>query len=261
MKITVNTDWFDRAFTPLIVNELKRRDLYGEDGDIVFNIDSIHNKGIRIGKRLTIYWEIEDYRLLTSNKEFYEKADILYIGHKKYLPYYPAGTKVMYLACNPDYHKAVKTDKLFDVVFVGGLEYLITYLDRITILHDLQLKGTNMAILYGKKDEYVKLNSMGKMILNILPKTLQGNAQINARVYEAMAMGCLVCNYDPVLDEIITPNIHYITHDKIDITTDEQIERIKKTSREYVINNHTWSHRIDQLLGDINAYFGYNSKY
>ena len=250
-KITVNTDWFDRSYTHVIIDEFKKRNLYSEDGEIVFNIDSIHNKGIRKGKRLTIYWEIEDFRLMASNRLFYQEADILYIGHKKYLPLYPSNTKVMYLACNPDYHKEVKTDKLFNIVFVGGLEYLPTYYDRITILHSLQVQGENMAILYGKKEEYTKLNSMGRMILNILPKTLEGNAQINARVFEAMAMGCLVTNYDPILDEVITPNIHYIPLDKINLVTDEQIDRIKKTSREYVINSHTWSHRIDQLLKDI----------
>lgn len=255
MKITLNTDWFDSAYTPLIINQLKKQDVYGEDGEIVWNIDSIHNKGIKKGKKLTIYWEIEDYRLLGGNKLFYNEADLVYIGHKKYLSYYPAGTKVMYLACNPDYHKAVKTEKLFDLVFVGGIEYLPTYYDRITILHELQLKEVNMAILYGKKQEYTKLNSMGKMILNILPKTLQGNAHINARVFEAMAMGCLVVNYDSVLDEVIAPNVHYVPLDKINSVSDEQIERIKKTSREYVINHHTWKHRVDQVVKDINDKF------
>ena len=122
MKITINTDWIDGAYTFHIVNEIKKRNLLGNDNEIVFNIDSIHNKGIKKGKRLTIYWEIEDYRFLGSNQDFYKDCGLLYIGHKRYLPYYPAGTKVMYLACDPDYHKEVKIDKLFNLVFVGGVE-------------------------------------------------------------------------------------------------------------------------------------------
>ena len=254
MKIVINTDSPNGSYTYNLVNEIKKRGLYTEDldADVVFNIDSIHKKGIRKGKKLTIYWEIEDYRFLGGNKLFYSEVGLLYIGHKKYLPYYPAGTKVMYLACNPDFHKDTGEKKIFDLVFVGGIEYLPTYFDRITTLHYLQVKGINMGVLYGKPSEYPKLNSMGRMILNILPKTLEGNAHINCRVYEAMAMGCLVNNYNSILNEVIIPNIHYVTLDKFENITQEEIDKIKKVSRELVIAKHTWSHRVDQLLEDIN---------
>lgn len=259
IKITVHTDRPNEAYHWIIIDKLKKRNLYSEDGEIVFNIDSIHNSGFRKGKKLTIYWEIEDYRYQGMNKQYYEDSDILYIGHKAHKEFYPSKSKVMYLACDPERHKEVKADKLYDIVFVGTVEFLPTYIDRITILHDLQLRRLNMAILYGKQSEYMKHLCSGRLALNVLPRTVNDKVQINAKVYEIMATTCLVQNYNPILDELFAPNVHYVPLEKIEIVTNAEIERIKKTSRQYMIDSHTWDHRIDQLVKDIYEYSNHRS--
>lgn len=248
--ITIHTDWPERGYTPNIIEAFRKRGVLSDDGDIVLNIDSIHNTKLRKGKKLTLYWEIEDYRLLGSNPDFYN-VDILYIGHKRYLPYYPKNTKVMYLACDPEYHKPHPTQKpIFDLVFIGGIEYIPSYEERINFIHDMQMCGRDFAIMYGKREDYTRYTAMGRKILNFLHK-INGNTQINTKVFEAMAMGCLVNNYDSILDELFTPMVHYVPYLMLDTVTEQQAERIKKQSREYVVNNHTWDHRVTQVLNDI----------
>lgn len=259
MQIAVNTDWFERAGAhPYIIKELKKRNLYTDrvdEADVVWNIDSIHHVGIKKGKKLTIYWELDDFMIAGRNKEFYDQADILYINMPEYMYFYPPKTKVLRVACDPEIHKEYPVEKDFDYAFIGSIEPLPVYRERIFLLdkllkHSMKI-GQKILISHGAGEQYMRLMSRGKIILDFLPQEPNGNVCIHMRLYESMAVGCLMVHYHPFLDKLFTKNEHYVTLDRFGVMTETEIKRIKENSRRLMIEKHTWSHRVDQVLEDI----------
>lgn len=248
--IKVHGDNFDSGVTPFVIQELQKRgyDPFVSEADLVINIDSIHNTGIRKGKKRTIYIENDSYIYQGSNYQYYDAVDRVYISQKNVLDRYPIHTKVVYGAFDPDWHKNVDVSKTTEYIFIGSTAPIPVYENRNKILNEL-----NITPIYGARDEYPKLLSSGKIILNILPRV--GHvACLNLKLYEAMATGCLMTDYDSVLDEIAIKDIHYLTLDKYKKTTDEEIARIAKASREHVLKHYTYAHYITNILEDIEAY-------
>ena len=276
MKISVNTDSGVPNFTDKegsiaflekfrvgphypFVRELMKRGIYTdilEEADVVVNIDSIYNAGIKKGKKLTIYWEVDEFMMCGKNPQFYDQADIIYINMSEYLSYYPPGTKVLKMAVDPEEIREYPVVKDFDYVFIGSIEPLPVYRERLLLL-DKILKlsmhiGKKVLVSHGLGEEYPKLLSRGKVILDFLPMVPEsGNVCIHQKLYEAMAVGCVMMNHHPFLDKLFQKDVHYVTLDKFGLITDEEIQRVKEASRKLILEKHTWKHRVDQLLEDI----------
>lgn len=265
MKIAVNTDWYERVGAhPYIIKELKKRGLYTdnfEEADIVWNIDSIHHVGIKKGKKLTIYWELDDFLMAGKNDHFYKEADILYVNMPEYIYHYPNGTKILRVAADPDIMKEAPVVKDFDYSFIASIEPLPVYRERIFLLDKLFKKSTQIGqkilVSQGLGQEYVNLLSRGKVILDIPPLNDNGYSCLHMRIYEAMAVGCLMVRHHPMMDRLFEKDVHYVTLDKFGTITDEEIEKIKNNSRKLIIEKHTWSHRVDQVLQDIYEHTNY----
>lgn len=257
-QIYVNTDRPNIHNQLNVINFLKKMGLYSDnpEADIVWNIDSIYNVGLKRGKKLTIYWEVDDYMNPGSNynRGWYD-VDLLYIVHEEYKGYYPDKAKILRVAADPDFHREHPIQKFCDYIFVGSIEFLEVYFNRIVILDHLLRTGADMFITYGTHEKYPYLMSLGRVILDVIPKSKSGNACLHGRIYEAMATGCLMIDYHPMLDRIATKDVHYVTYEKFGKITPEEIDRIKKASREHILKNHTFKHRIDQVLKDIDDYF------
>lgn len=276
MKIFINTDAgvhtiTDKEGTPAflekfrvgphynIVRELNKRGIYTEhieEADVVLNIDSIYNNGIKKGKKLTIYWEVDDFMMCGKNPQFYEQADLLYINMSEYINNYPPGTKILRMAVDPEVIKEYPVEKDFDYVFIGSIEPLPVYHERLLILDKLlkisMHKGLKVLISHGLGEEYPKLLSRGKIILDTLPIVPEsGNICIHQKLYEAMAVGCVMMPYHPFLDKLFIKDVHYVTIDRFGQISDEEIQRVKTNARKLIIEKHTWAHRVDQLLADI----------
>lgn len=256
MKINVNSDRLDKHVAYWVIDALKKKGLYTENpnAEIIWNIDSIHNSSLKRGTKLTIYWELDDFMNPGHNPQLYG-VDLLYINSPDYLNYYPKGTKILRVAANPDFHKEHQGEKICDYIFVGSIELLPVYLDRISVLDKMLRSGANMFVTFGTQQNYPELMSKGKVILNILPK-LNGRVCINQRFYEAMSTGCLMVDYNPMMDDIAVRDIHYTTIDKFGTITEEEINRIKKASRELILEKHTWDHRVEQVVKDIYEHIG-----
>ncbi len=248
MKIHVNCDKPTHAAL-WIIKTLKKKGLYTENpnAEIIWNIDSIHNIGLKRGTKLTVYWEIDDFMNPGSNPQNYG-VDLLYISHEENLISYPKGTKVLMCAADPDFHKEQPTEKICDYIFVGSIEPLPVYSNRLYVLDKFLRSGASMFITYGSLDNYPRLMSQGKVILNILPH-VNGRTGINQRVFEAMSTGCLMV--DDYHSLIGVKDVHYTTLDRFGKITDDEIESIKKASRELIVSKHTWGHRVDQVVKDI----------
>jgi hypothetical protein len=260
MKIHVNSDKPTHA-AAWVIDTLEKKGLYTENpnSEIVWNVDSIHNSKLKRGVKLTIYWELDDFMSPGHNPQFYD-VDLLYINSPDYLSYYPKGTKILRVAANPDFHRELPVEKVCDYIFVGSIEPLPVYWERIGILDKFLRSGENIFITYGNINNYPELMSKGRVIINILPK-IDGRVCINQKFYEAMATGCLMVDYHPMMDDIAIKDVHYTTLDRFGKITDEEINKIKKASRELIVSKHTWGHRVDQVVKDINEYLGNNSQH
>lgn len=243
---------------PYIIHELMKRGLYvrnHEDADVVWNIDSIHDVGLRKGKKLTIYWELDDFMIHGRNPHYYNEVDLLYVNMPDYIYHYPSNTKVLRVAADPDIMKESPIIKDFDYVFIGSIEPLPVYMKRIAILDQLfkfaNKNSLKMMISHGMGQSYVDLMSRGKVILDVPPEQTNGYSCVHMRIFESMAIGCLMMPYHPTLDKLFTRGEHYLTLDRMGYVTDEEINRIKTASRKLIIEKHTWSHRVDQVLEDI----------
>lgn len=242
-----------------IAQELDKRGLYTQDldnADIVWNIDSIHTKGIKKGRVLTIYWEVDEFMICGRNTQFYSQADLNYINMSEYLPYYPPGTRCLRMAVNPDEMKEYPVIKDFDYSFIGSIEPLPVYRERLLLLDKVLKKsmriGQKVLVSHGLGEEFPRLMSRGKIILDFLPIVPEtGNICIHQRLYESMAVGCVMLNYHPFLDRLFQKDVHYVTFDRFGSMTDEQIHTIKENSRKLIVEKHTWKHRVDQVLNDI----------
>lgn len=253
-KFSYHTDWPERLQThQMVIDKFIKHGaeiVPANEADVVLNVDSIHNTGFKKGKKLTLYWEVDDYLMLGKNKEYYDNADITYIVSQHYLPFYPAGTKVCQMGADPDFHKEDKTVEKFDYIFVGSMELLPCYEQRLVVLDRLMRDGHEIFHTYGSKEDYPKNLSRGKIILNILPRH-NGYACPNTKVFEAMAVGCLMISHDPVLDYMGEAGKHFLTLDRFGKVSDEEIEAVKKAAREHIVNGNTWEHRVLQMIGDI----------
>ena len=225
-----------------------------EEAEIVFNMGSIHNKGLIKGKRLTLYLESDDYLYLGRNKEYYKDSDIVYISSKKYLKYYPPHTKLTFPAINPNFHRELPVEKRYDFVYIGTLEPLPVYINRLRWLNAFIRVTESIYIGYGRPETYPLLMSMGKVILNFLPLDPNTNsAGLNMKITESMAMGCMLTDYKDVLDDVAVRGVHYLTIDDFNQKkiNEARINEVKKASRELVIKNYTFRHQVDKILNDI----------
>jgi hypothetical protein len=267
MKIAINTDSLfvsDKVQTvgphSYVISELESRGLYTSNydvADVVWNIDSIHHVGMKKGKKLTLYWEADEFMICGKNKQFYEQADINYINMSEYINFYPPGTKCLRMAVNPEIMKEYPVPKDFDYTFIGSIEPLPVYSQRLYLLdkclkHSMKI-GQKILVSHGLGLEFPKLMSRGKVILDFLPLVPEtGNICIHQRLYESMAVGCVMVNYHPFLDRLFKKDVHYVTFDKFGTITDEEIQRVKENARKLIVEKHTWKHRVDQVLNDIN---------
>lgn len=230
--------------------ELSKRGLASEspDADIVVNRDPCMGVFTR-GKKLTIYWEVDEF--LNIGKNHYghikpEWVDIRYIATPSSQSHRPGIPTLMNAANLPK-----KTKKVFDYVYVGRLDDSPLYASRVERLVELNREG--LAILPNAPyEKYLEYLGMGEVIVDLIPKNPENNLfNLHMRVFEAMVRGCLMVDDDTVLKDIFVKDVHYTTLDRFGKITKEEARKIAENSRQEVLKKHTWAHRAEQLLKDI----------
>lgn len=226
------------------------------EADIVINVDSIHNKGLLRGKK-TVYWELDDNLHQGKNEKFYD-VDLLYIVSRARKHLYPPKTRVLPVAAEPTIHYDWGFEKEYDVVFIAELENNPSYQLRKQIWDEIK---DRFHVRDGKCEpqNYPKELSKGKLLFNVNPQIGEEPPLVITRFFESMAMGCLMQNYSPELDEFAEAGIHYIPFfNGLDAV--EQIgfhlraptrDKIAKASRQLILDKHTWAHRLKRIIDDV----------
>ncbi len=158
------------------------------------------------------------------------------------------------LACDPDIHRKHDVAKEHDVCFVGNLVpgKRTELLDLIRQHHS----GTFVGQRYGQ--EMAKTLSASRIVFNRSVKN-----DVNMRVFEALACGSLLLTNDLAENgqaELFQDGVHLATYtdaaellDKLTyyLEHEEVREKIAATGREVVIAEHTYAHRMRQILQTI----------
>lgn len=256
LKFCINTD--DETYGPprfytTILERMGLRD--DSNDDIVFNIDSIHNKKLKKGKKCTIYAEADAFLLKGNNYEFYDGADLMYIASPKYLPIYPAKTKLITPAIDPEWHYPRDVEKKYDYIFVGRTDGDHVYTHRKDVLNDLQTKCPNMLVTEGTVPEYCDLLSSSRIILNINPRK-GDDVCATGRIFEGMVIGVIMtdeCEDMKTLELI--PNVHYLPIERFgEKFTDKELDRIHKAGSEFALKNFTYQGAIKQIINDVEEF-------
>jgi hypothetical protein len=257
MKLRLNSD--DEHYASLwhYARILERMGLRDDTSDIVLNICSIASKHMARGK-CTIYIEGDDFCLRGTNKDLYNQADILYIYTKKYLHFYPAKTKLITGYFDPDWHYPRDVVKTHDYSFIASTRGDPVYDNRRETIERLQKSKFAFFIAECSPEQYPEYLSRGRIILNILPRSKDGDASPNNRIFEGIACGCLMNDRDEVLDDLgLIPNIHYLPLERFgEDFKDEELAKIHEAGRKYICENFSYQQAIKTIIKDVEEYLG-----
>jgi hypothetical protein len=224
-----------------------------QEADFILNIDSIHNTGLFRGKK-TIYWEIDDTVHLATNGQYYD-VDKIFIVSDHLVNIYPKGTVAIPMAAEPTVHYKWSLPETINVSFIGGIDDIPSYKYRREVLDELK-----PTIIGAKPQDYPKFMSQSKINLNVMPQIEGGKPLLNCRFFEAMASGCLLNDYHPLLDKYATEGVHYVgfrsiseAKEKIDyyLNNEQARLRIINNARQHILDNHTWEHRLQQIIKEV----------
>ena len=182
--------------------------------------------------------------------------DIVYSFDDYELPFYKKYNKNSYflpLAADVDTHKKVDVEKMINVGFVGNLNN-----NRINMINHLLDKGIPVQYSYSM-DKYAEIVSKTKINFNI-GITPYGNQQ---RIFEILAMGgFLLTNKLQGGTELFKNKEHLVYYENLDHLVElcyyyseheDGAFEIAKKGREEVESKHTYIHRAQTIIGDINV--------
>ncbi|ABL88658.1 conserved hypothetical protein [Pyrobaculum islandicum DSM 4184] len=166
-------------------------------------------------------------------------------------------------ACDPEVHRPVPAEKVYDVSFVGTF-----YWHRWRVLRHLRRRphvfggfwilkaGVHHPPVYG--EDYAKVVSATRVNLNIHhPRDLVADAP-NMRTFEVACMGGFLLTEDmPSLRSLFSRVATYRGIDDLNekveyyLSNDAEREEVAARMREEALARHTYLHRAEELMGVI----------
>ena len=164
------------------------------------------------------------------------------------------------LACDPEIHKKLDLPKACDIGFVGRKGKKSTREKRLRILKEKYPNSFIDTLDFRKMPEVYSASKIG--FNSSLKK------DINMRVFEIMACGCFLltdCIKDNGFDDLFENGKHLVTYrnhkEFIELTdyylkNETERERIAMEGYEWVVQNHTYFHRVQAMFNYIAFKFG-----
>jgi len=167
-------------------------------------------------------------------------------------PYMKAGDLYLPYAFDPTLHYPEEREKLYDACLIG-----LQYTHRTELVKRLKLQGVKVYSGIGDVyDEYRHRYNESRVALSW--SSLQDTP---TRVFEALGMRLpLVCNRTADLStNSFIEGEHYLGFDTVEEGTkqvmrlllDDKLREQIATAGHEVVQNHTWDHRVEQILKDV----------
>jgi len=236
---------------------------YRKSFDLVIEIDSAgqyHFLGLKKLDIPTVLWSLDTHEPSKIKFHSHFKNDFSHIFscHKNYM--YKFGDKCQWLpvACDPEVQKNFKLPKIYDIVFIGNINPTV-HPKRVMLLK-LIVQKFNLQVfsgIYG--EEMAKIYSQAKIVFN---KSVRGD--LNMRVFEALSCRSLLLTDrlkpEAGLEELFQDRKQLVLYDnkddlleKIDYYLHHESEReeIATTGHKEVLAKHTYEHRAEQMIKQI----------
>jgi len=200
------------------------------------------------------YWAFDNYRC--GGRVEGSPSHIFYTQPSwglKFAEKYPRDTiKCITYACDPDLHKPIEMEKIYDVGFIG------TFQDgdgRKEVMEAIKNEFNCFVSTSTPSDQISTEYSKCKVIFNHIRYE-----EVNIRFFEALAIGTQVCTYTPNLNLFATEGESYLTFksipeaiDKIRklLADDDRRKSIAEHARESALR-HTYKHRAQDMLSFLN---------
>ncbi len=201
------------------------------------------------------WWAIDNHLNSRWHKEYANYFDFTFFAQKEYVPsakqYGIKNIKWLPLACDPVIHKDHSVERIYDVGFVGYLNS-----EREKYFSNLN-KHVNVKIFQGlNPSEMSEVYSKSKIGINICARE-----DLNMRTFEVMSSGAMLLmqKIDAGISDLFIENEHFVFHD-LDNTADqikkyladsEERNRISELGKAFVQREHTYVHRIRQIIDTI----------
>lgn len=243
------------------------------DGNLDF---ALQNRLENAGSIPSVLILNKEYKNMDKKLEFIRKNNINFVftPHHLYKEWEKKTNSKFFklpFAANSSIFKDYSSEKKYDIGFTGNLfnntyyksgimgEHFNNIRERIS--NELEKDCYKDISMYLNGGEYVKGEHYGKLINSskIWLCTPSAIELIGPRFYEIMgSCSLLFCRESFAYNEIFKAGEHCVTFkddlsdfkEKLFYYLNNDEERIKITNqaREHFINNHTWEHRVDELI-------------
>jgi len=165
-----------------------------------------------------------------------------------------ASAKWLPLACDPELHRPHDVEHAFDVAFVGN----VFPGPRLELIESIRRKFDRTFVGNAYRDEMARVYSASRIVFN---RSVVND--VNMRVFEAIACGSLLVTNDLAENgqsELFESGTHVVTYHDSDelidriryfLTHSEERQRIARAGRARVLSEHTYLHRMVDLLRSV----------
>lgn len=213
----------------------------------------------------TVFLSIDTWQCLMEFNEAIH-YDLVFAAQRAYIPYLRAtGSRHVHwlpLACAPEAHYPVDTQKTCDISFAGAATMPV-HRERARLLHFLAGHFSVNALERIHGDDYCRHMCSGRLSFNH-----SAIEDLNMRLFEALAMGCpLLTNrasaHNGLLD-LFEDGEHLIVYDSDDdllrkaqryLNDDAACAAIALRGREEALACHTYDHRVSEILDTVRRAF------
>ncbi len=261
MKIVLNYDYSAYPFTTASYLEMaakktpgvecyRRGQIDAEKANLIINVMPFEFLLTAPGVP-SVYWEIDNHLIRGWKVQYYNRVDRVYVAQKHFLDLYPPRrTYYLPLGCWPDVHHYFKPEReLYDIGFIGNGTYPFrrTLLEQLDLTYKLLWANTPPGVPYSKALSACTMTFNRSM-----------NHDVNMRFFECLAIGRLLFT-DRLAEQkdFAQENVHYIGYkdwpdlrEKIAYYLQHPNEReaIAAAGAKHVRENHTYGHRLRQIL-------------
>ncbi|MCA9090879.1 MAG: glycosyltransferase [Planctomycetaceae bacterium] len=201
------------------------------------------------------FWAIDTHLMPDRCLMLAQQADIIFAAQKSGAEKLAAAgisnVHWLPLACDPEVHGRRQTDNRFDVAFVG---HVVTE-ERKQLIQLLQQNCPRS--FFGQADyrEMAEIYSAAKIVFN---RSVRDD--INMRVFEGLCSGAMVITNDLAAfgqNDLFCPGEHLVTYRSDQELLDrvafflqhpQDRDRIARNGWDHVLRNHTYLHRMQELL-------------
>ncbi len=182
--------------------------------------------------------------------------DVVFLAQKAQVPMFQeagiANVCWLPLACSPELHDVGPLERSYDVAYIGRIQ-ADPHERRARILERVRSQFPNHRIGQQWPADMARTYAQSKIVVNAAV-----NHDLNMRVFEAMAAGALLIT-DPAdgLSDLFQEGEHFVLYrDEVELCAlierylNDPVarERIARQGQEFVLAQHTYDQRMEQLL-------------